>query len=193
AVDSAVEMQLESPIGRRPRVDGEAFAHRHELRSGRWGGEQAHLTALAVVYLMHVAPGDRADVAVRIDDAPEFVGVGETYAVEPAAVHADRVMMQTYHGGGGRICQCAVEAFEILRRQTPPDVARVIAVQHYKLPAALQVGAANLKRRIREFPAHGFRFVMISRNAKHRLLQIAEDAANPQIAGRVGLDDIPGH
>ena len=182
AVDPAVRLQFEAPIGRRPRVEGKAIAHWHELRPGRWGGEQAHLAAFAVESLMHVAPGDRTDMAVQIDDTPEFIGVGETYAVEPAAVHADRVMMQAYHGGCGGFCQCAVEALEFLGRQTPADISRIIAVQHDELPAALHVSAANLKRRSAEFPSHGFRLVMVPRNAKNGLLQIADDAAKPQIA-----------
>ena len=124
------------------------------------GWRTAHLTALAVVYLVYVTPSDRPDMAVRIDDTPKFIGVGEADAVEPAAVHADRVMMQTYHGGCGRIGQCPVESFELLRRQAAADLARVIAVQHYKLPAALQVRAADLKRRLCEFPAHGVRLVV---------------------------------
>ena len=73
------------------------------------------LAAHAVVGLVYVTPRDRAHMGMRIDDAPQFVRICEADGVEPAAVHVDRMMMQAYHGVGGRIRQGLVEPCEFLR------------------------------------------------------------------------------
>ena len=87
----------------------------------------------------------------------------------------------------------AVEPRELVRRQSPADMAGIVAVEHDELPARRFIRAANLERRAVELAAHRFGFVVISGNAQHRLLQAAEDAAKTQITGRVVLHQIAGH
>src|ERR1700737_1149157 len=94
-VDVAIVMQVQASIRRRPRVEGITVALGEELRARRGRPHEAHAVTFAVVRLMNVAPCYSAHMRVRIDDAPEFLGVGEPDAIQPAAAHPDRVMMQT--------------------------------------------------------------------------------------------------
>src|SRR3982074_1562215 len=94
-VDASIGMQVEIPVRGRARVDRVAIAPGQELRTGRWGCEQANSAASPVCLLVHVSPHDGADMWVRIDDPPKRLRLGETYGIQPAAVHGDRVMVQT--------------------------------------------------------------------------------------------------
>jgi hypothetical protein len=69
----------------------------------------------------------------------------------------------------------------------------IVAIQHHKLPFAKLMRAANMKWRALEFVAHRLGFVMIAGDAEHRLGEIAEDAAKPQITGFIVLHQITGH
>ena len=55
-----------------------------------------------------MAPDDRPDIPVPVEGLKEFFSILQSHAVEPAAVHGDRMVMQTDHavtvaGGGERI------------------------------------------------------------------------------------------
>ena len=72
-------------------------------------------------------------------------------------------------------------------------MARIVAVQHHELPIANFVRAANSKRRAIQFGTHRLRFIMVARNAQHRLSDSAEDAAKAQISRLIILHKITGH
>jgi hypothetical protein len=143
--------------------------------------------------LMYVPPGDGSHVRVRIDDAPEIVGIGEADAVQPAAAHGDGMVMQTHHGVLARFAERTIQALEFLLCQSTARVSRIVAVEHDELPARSAVGSAYLEWRLAERALHRFRLVVVARNAKHGLRTVAEDAAEAQIAGRIVLHQIAGH
>ena len=169
-------------IGRGARVEREAIAVRQELRAGGGRGEQIAPRRAALVGLMHMAPGDGAHMRVRVDDAPEIVGVGKADAIEPAAAHGDRVMMQAHHGVRGASRRARIEAREFRRGQASADVSRIVAVQHDEIPGAEIMRAADTGTARRPTLAHRLGLVVVAGNAQHRFLQAAEDAAKAQIA-----------
>jgi len=177
----------------RPGVHRVALAHRQELRAGRGGREQPDRAAIAVVLLVHVTPHHRPNVPMRVDHAPELIAVREADGVDPAAAHLDRMMVQAHHGMLRRTRQRAIEPLQFLRRQASADVAGIAAVEQYELPPVGRVGSAHLERRPAERLAHGDGLVVISRDAEHRLLRTAEDAAETQITGRIVLNQVARH
>jgi hypothetical protein len=139
-----------------------------------------------------MAPHHGADMGVRFDDAPKRFGFGETHGVQPAAAHEDRVMVQAHHGVFGRTGQRGVEPRKFGWAKAAADVPGIVTVEHDELPAVHFMRAANLKRCAAEFLAHGLGLVVIARNAQHRFLQGAEEAAKAQITGAVVLHQIAG-
>ena len=88
--------------------------------------------------------------------------------------------------------ESCIEPREFVGSQASAHVAGIVAVEHDELPAVRHVRAADLKRRAVELSAHGVGFVVVSGNAQHRLIEVAEDAAKAQIAGRIVLHQITG-
>ena len=71
---------------------------------------------------------------MRVDHPPEFVAIREPDGVDPAAVHVDRMMVQTHHGMRRRGGQGPVEPLQFLHAQAAADVAGIAAVEHHQLP-----------------------------------------------------------
>ena len=163
---------------------------RQELRARRGRGKHRYAAAFAFVRLVHVAPYDAAHVRMGVDDAPEIVGIGEAYAIEPATAHGDRVVMQADHGVRLRAREIRVQPGEFRRREAAADVPGVVAVQHDELPVADGMGAAVSKWGLAESAAHGLGLVVVAGNTQDGRAQAAEYALEAQIARRIVVDQI---
>ena len=94
--------------------------------AGRGCGKQLHRAALTLEILVNVAPGDAANVPVRIQDAPEVFCIGEADAVEPAASHQHRMMMQTHQRMRVGVAEGRIEPLQFLVGQSSADLAFLI-------------------------------------------------------------------
>ena len=162
-------MQFQSAVGRRLPVYHEIRGVGQKLRASGGCGQQSHSLAQALVSLVHMAPDDRTYLPMPVEGLKEFGRVFQSDPIEPAAVHGDRMVMQTNHAMPvARSGQRLVQGLQTFAAQAAAGRAGDTAVEQYDAPQAEINVAIDLERGAIQLAAHDRRVVVVSREAQHR-------------------------
>ena len=126
---------------------------------------------------------------LAIENVEQRRGVLKAHAVEPAAAHGNRVVVQAHErvAVGVRAERC-VEPFQLGVRQPTGRHAVQVRVEHHEQPVAVNGGAADLERAPRERGVHRRELVVVAGDAVHRSRRGAEQLNHARVAGRIVLD-----
>ena len=109
--------------------------------------QQPHAAPPGIEALMHVSPADRPYLWMSVENLEEGGGVADADLIEPAAGHADRMMMHANHRVAIRRTQCAVQRLQLLCADMPAGLSGRAAVDQHQAPVAQIRIPADLKRR----------------------------------------------
>ena len=129
-----------------------------------------------------------------VDDAQELGCIRQPHAIEPAARHRHRMVVQAHHAmaraGAG---QGLLERGEGRRAQGAAGRARQAAVEQHDTPAPQVDETAEHEGLSGELALHGLGLVVIAGQAQHRQPQRTKQAAEVRVSRRVILHEITGH
>src|SRR5439155_7768321 len=106
--------------------------------------------------LMYMAPHDGAYVTMPVDDMQEFGRIRQPHAIEPAAGHRHRMVVQAHHAmARAGACQGLLERGEGRRAQGAAGRARQAAVEQHDTPASQVDETAEHEGLSGELALHG--------------------------------------
>src|SRR5471032_3419304 len=88
-----VGVQAQPAVTRRLLADLEVFAARRELNAGRRRRQQAHAVAIAVDFLMHMAPEQRLDLWKAVEHRKQSLRVAQADGLHPRTANGHRIMV----------------------------------------------------------------------------------------------------
>ena len=187
-------MQFQSTVGRRLPVYHEIRSVGQKLRAGGGCSQQSHSLAQTLVSLVHMAPDDRTHLAMAVEGLKELGRVFQADPIEPAAVHSDRMVMQTNHAmpvtrGGQRL----IQGLQSCGAQATAGGAGDAAVEQYNAPRAEISVAIDSERGAIQLAAHDGWVIVVAGQAQHRHSEGGEQPAEMRVAGRVVLHEVAGN